>query len=210
MKKIILPTLIVTALAASTVAWARPGAPGPGAHRGGHERKGPEMHVARLLKDADLREAVGITDEQAAALEEIHYQAQKESVSLDADLELARIELRRMMEASGSDEVAVMQAVEQVGAARTALQKTRVSALLKSRSVLGEETAEKLRSEVRKRARQHMEKIRDHRQNRRGPGGPDLGEGHGGGPSFGPPDGPPFEAGFEEAGFEPFPFDPES
>ncbi|MBN1268261.1 MAG: periplasmic heavy metal sensor [Kiritimatiellae bacterium] len=153
MKKWALGSAIAVGLAVAMVAWAGPGrkggARGPGEGYGGPQGPG--------LSRSTLAEQAGLSDEESQALENLMYEHQKAMIPLRADQQLARLEVRRLLEQETPDEAAVMKAVEAASQAELALEKARISHQLSVRSTLGPEKAAQLR-----------DCRREHRQERRG------------------------------------------
>ena len=217
-KMVILTTLLAGGTAVALVSAAQPGpggrSPAGKAAPGGRHA----LPLARILQDRELCEKLDITEEQVERLKAAVYETRKEAISLRAEVELARLELHSLMAESSADESPIMAAVDAVGRARTALQKAQVSSRLRVRAILGEETVEKLRAELRERARRHREAQRQRQPGMRGgdappgrtpfPTPPRRGWGAGNGP-FGPGvDGEPLDPEFGDAEYDPFAADP--
>lgn len=114
--------------------------------------------------------AAGATDAQLAQVREKMYEARKQMIALRADQELARLEIRRLMEQDKVDREAVMKAIDKAGAVEVSLHKLRVQQQLDLRDIVG--------ADVLKRAR---EAAFEHRRDKQG----DRGEGKKGGDRWG-------------------------
>jgi Spy/CpxP family protein refolding chaperone len=145
MKKRIVVTAALAALAGTV--WAAPGPDGKRLMAGGPDR--PEALGARIIQrvldNPEKMKELGISEEQAAKLQDSFYELEKKMVTLRSDAELAQIEVRRLMDAAVPDQAAVLAAVDKAGAARTAIQKAMVEQRLAVRGILGEETANKIK-----------------------------------------------------------------
>jgi len=149
------------------------GGDGPGMemHRwGGHEmgmRMGRDhgRGMEFLLNNPDLRKKIGITDEQAAKIRQETLDFRKSEIRARADLQVKRLELRSLMMAETPDRAAIDTALQQVGAARMAVEKNAIDHHLAMRSAFTPEQREKLR--------QMREEFMHHGMGgQHGPGGP--------------------------------------
>jgi|GEM_PF-2830816 len=118
-------------------------------------------NVERLASRLDL------TDDQVTAMNEERLKSQKQAIQLRADLQVARLELRDMMDDSKPDQNKVKQQVEKMGDLRTTLMLTRVQSHLKMKEVLTEEQRVKLK-EMRMEMRRRPDRQKDHPRLRRG------------------------------------------
>jgi len=108
----------------------------------------------RLVRDAEAAKSLGVTDEQIAQVREIAYQNELLQVKNRADLEIAQMELRRLLESAKPTEEAVGTAVDKISALEAQIQKARISEMLKIRGILGEEMIAKLRDSMREELRE--------------------------------------------------------
>ncbi len=139
------PLITATAallLSTAVVTWAGQG--GPGRHEA---QRGPGPGgIGRMLNNPETLQKLGVTDEQQAAIKTATYEFRKEMAKLKADGELAEIELQKAMDEATPDETAVMKAVDNVGAAKTAMRKAGVKHQLKVKTILGAEKVEALKA----------------------------------------------------------------
>jgi Spy/CpxP family protein refolding chaperone len=166
MKKIWVATLVMALAGLSLNAWADPGegrgggpdgrrAMGPGGPGGPGDGAAMGARILqRLLDNPEKMKEFGITEEQAATLQTSFYELEKKMVTLQSDVELAQVELRRLMDADTPDKAAVLAAVEKAGAARTAIQKATVEQRLTVREIVGADTMKKIKHMVGDRMRQ--------------------------------------------------------
>ena len=180
MKKITMLSLMAALTGLSLAAWAEPGDPRGGGrsersgrmHGEGGPGAGQEHMIERLLNQPDKLGELGLTEKQVAELKAGFYETEKKMVKLNGDLELAQIELRRLMEAEEPDGAAILAAVDKAGLARTAIQKAKVEQGLAVRKILGPETLKKIKVDAGERLRRE----RGPDEGKRGPHGP-AGEG---------------------------------
>jgi len=148
MKKLMIVCAVVSLFAASGAVWAREGGGkgGPGQRGDGMKGfgQGPGC-ISRLLHNEEAAKNLGVTEDQLSQLREMAYQGEIEQIKSRADLEIAQMELRRLVDSAKPTEEAVGKAVDKISALEAQLQKARIGELLKARTILGEETMGKLR-----------------------------------------------------------------
>jgi Spy/CpxP family protein refolding chaperone len=166
MKKLMLVLAVTGAVGCAGLAWAGPQDDDPG--RGPGEGRGPEGHpgmaFGRVMHDPEFAKSLGVTDEQIAKLRESSYEMRKQKIKLEAERELAKLEIQQLMEQDKPDREALNKAVEESGRVETELQKLHIQQRLTMDEVLGEETLAKIRDSMRD---QVQERSRD-RAGRRG------------------------------------------
>lgn len=196
MKKWYILSGIVAALACASVALAEPGF---GAGRGGggdgrgprHDGPGPGMILHRVLDNPELAKKVGLTDQQVADLKASVLATQKQMIKLRSDVELAELEVRRLMDENPVDRDALMKAIDVAGAAQLAVRKAGVEERLKVREIVGQETLDKIRELVAdriadRRGGEGRREGRGERREGRGQRGEGQGVGQGQGQDKGP------------------------
>lgn len=123
--------------------------PGGGGMRGQQRwgmmgRGGPGMRggagMRRRLEDLDL------TDAQRKKLAEIRDTHARTAINQRASVELASLDLRKLMRADKPDVGAIERQIDKVSSLRAALTKNRVTGMLEARALLTPEQLEKLRS----------------------------------------------------------------
>jgi len=154
MKKALAIGLTVAALAGAGLCWAAEKGDFGGGwmhHRGagGPGDGGFGMGMGWLLHNPDKAHELGVTDQQLATLKDEAFKREEAMIKARADVELAHLELRHLLEQDTSKADAVNAAVDKVGAARTALEKEKVGGLLKAREILGADTVAKIRAAMR-------------------------------------------------------------
>jgi Spy/CpxP family protein refolding chaperone len=117
------------------VAVAQPGqGSGKGAMKMKH-RPNPEQMAKEL----------GLTAEQTAAMRAAHEAFQVQMIDLKANIQKARLEVRKLVNQDTVNREAVMKAVEAESAASLALRKAVVEQQIKAREIIGPEKAAQLR-----------------------------------------------------------------
>jgi Spy/CpxP family protein refolding chaperone len=143
MKKWILSGMIITGLAVAAAVWAQPP---PG--QGPHGKRGCEFGAGRgiqaLLTRNDLAEKAGITPEQLEKLRKIVYESQKEAIRFRADVELARLDLRHLLQEEDPSEKEVMSVLERVHEAELQAKKSALRTKLQVREIVGTDLLMKL------------------------------------------------------------------
>lgn len=156
------------ALAAS----AQPGPGGPGGRDEQRFERPQRGRLEALLNNPEAAKKLGLTDNQIASLQARLDESKKQLIKLRTDVELAELEVRRLMRANNPDRAAVMKAVEAASAAQLALRKAMVDERLAVREIVGPEIAEKVRrhfNHCRAERRERMDGERPHRKAPRGP-----------------------------------------
>jgi Spy/CpxP family protein refolding chaperone len=109
----------------------------------GRGRRG--FRLARLLKDPAIRQQLGITAEQAAAIRQQETDFRKERIRGRADLQVKRIDLENLMAADKPDRAAIDSKLTEISAARLVLEKSAVHYRLTMRDAITPAQREKLR-----------------------------------------------------------------
>lgn len=159
MKKAMILCAVMSLVAATAMAWDGDacGRGGPDPRGGGPGMKGfgpPGGGLDRLVRDTEAAKSLGVTDEQLSQVREIAYQSEILQVKNRADLEVAQMELRRLLESAKPTEEAVGKAVDKISALEAQMQKARIGEMLKIRGILGEEMIAKLRDSMREQLRE--------------------------------------------------------
>jgi Spy/CpxP family protein refolding chaperone len=129
------PFLVFAGLAVTGVALAAaPEGPKPAGPRGDRPR----------LERKNMKEALGLTDAQAAELKKLRTDGEKRRIKTDADMKIARLELRELLLAPSVDEKAVRAKARQMADLQAAAANDRVESMLALRKVVSAEQAEKL------------------------------------------------------------------
>jgi Spy/CpxP family protein refolding chaperone len=128
-----------------------------------------EFGLARILRDPELRQQIGITDQQAEAIRQDELNFRKSEIEDRANLQTKRLELQNLLAAENPDRAAIDSKIEEVGAAQLALEKAAIDYRLTMRSAISPAQREKLRQLMRGRQRRGFGPAPG--SARRGPGG---------------------------------------
>jgi Spy/CpxP family protein refolding chaperone len=123
---------------------------GPGFGPGGPDGFGPPPPPPGFRPPSrEELDKAGVTAAQRAKLEAIRGDAQRAAIRTRADLEVAELDLRDLMESEHADRAAVERAIDRLGGLRTELHKTQALAMLAARDVLTADQRAKLDQERR-------------------------------------------------------------
>jgi Spy/CpxP family protein refolding chaperone len=115
-----------------------PGRPGPGRGRGGwsmhHGRLGP-----MLARELDL------TPQQIEKMKATRDAQQRKAIQARADIQIARLDLRKLIQADKPDAKAIEVQIDRIAGLRAGLEKSRVAAMLDFRASLTPDQQKKLR-----------------------------------------------------------------
>ena len=157
MKKLLVIYAVVSLFAAGGAAWAAEGGgKGGPEHRGGGMRGGGHGPggIGWLVHNEDVAKGLGVTQDQLAQLSDLAYQGEIAQIKGRADLEIAQMELRKLIDSAKPTEEAVGKAVDKISALEAQLQKARLMEMIKARQIVGEETMDKLRDAMRDQMRE--------------------------------------------------------
>jgi Spy/CpxP family protein refolding chaperone len=149
-------SLIAAVLVLGSMAWSQsttktqvqtapcmpPGMPGMHGNVVFHTEHGPE----KWWKDSNVVKQINLTDAQAQQIEQGFYDHRLRIVDLLGESEKQEIKLQQLIDADQPDEGQINSQVEQVVAARAALEKEHASMMLNVRRVLNGEQWKKLQS----------------------------------------------------------------
>jgi Spy/CpxP family protein refolding chaperone len=117
-------------------------------HDGEMEMRGhgqPGFMLARLVNNPDIREKLGITDDQAAKMRQQTSAFRISEVRSRADVQVKRIELRDLLTADNPDRAAIDSKLEEISAVRLASAKARVDYFFSMKDTLTPEQRQKLK-----------------------------------------------------------------
>jgi len=103
-------------------------------------------HHGPMFKLGMLADELELTDEQQAKIEEQKFAAGKTAIELRSKIQIARLELHKLMHADNPDEGKIKSKVEEIGKLKTEKQLNRVESHLSMQKILTPEQKEKLRS----------------------------------------------------------------
>lgn len=100
---------------------------------------------------------LGLSDDQIKKIEDLIYQADKEKIDIQNELQKGRLEMQHLMSSDKPSEAAVFAQIEKVGAIQVKMKKNRVGLMLKVRAMLTPEQWEKLEGFIGERAKEFRE-----------------------------------------------------
>jgi len=138
----------------------QPGGPGAAQGQWGHRREGfgggermgrrgfgrerGEFGLIRLLNEPAIREKLGITAEQVGAIRKQQSDFRKAQIRDRADLQVKRVDLQDLLQADKPDRAAIDSKLQEISAARLALEKSAIHYRLAMREAITPEQREKL------------------------------------------------------------------
>ncbi len=111
----------------------------------------------RFLRNPEIRQVFGISDQQAAKLENQLTDFRKTRIQDRANLALQRIDLENLLAAENPDRAAINRKLQQVGAAQLALEKSAIDFALNVKQELTPEQRQKIRQFLRQRRERRFE-----------------------------------------------------
>ena len=120
--------------------------------------------VDRLINDAEMGKQLNLTQDQTDKLRTLRADMQKQMVDLRDRMEKAARKQAELVSATTPDEAAVMKAVDDTGAARTAIAKVQVRHLLDVMKVLTPDQQQKLKDMRRDQMQTRRAEFRDKRR----------------------------------------------
>jgi Spy/CpxP family protein refolding chaperone len=124
---------------------------GMGFGMGGFGLDVPLDRAMRALHDPQIRQQVGISDEEASKLEQDVTNFRKANIQDRANLEIARIDLQNLLAAETPDQAAVDSKLQEVGAAQLALEKAAVDFAVTLKTEIPQAQRDKIRQLLRER-----------------------------------------------------------
>jgi Spy/CpxP family protein refolding chaperone len=125
----------------------RPGEPRGPMGRVGMRGRGMgqrEFGLGRLLSNPDIRQQLGVTAAQAATIRQQESDFRKTEIRNRADLEIKRMELNDLLSADKPDRSAIDSKLQEIGAARLAMEKSAIDYRLTMRDALTPAQRQKL------------------------------------------------------------------
>jgi Spy/CpxP family protein refolding chaperone len=121
-----------------------PGAAAPHGDMGSGPGDGPDDGLGMGQGIAMLHQ-LDLTPAQREKFADIHERAMKQNIQAGADLQIARLDLAKLMRAETPDGRAIDAQIDKLAGLRAGIQKSRVAALLEARALLTPEQQKKLR-----------------------------------------------------------------
>lgn len=113
------------------------------------------MMFKHILGDLELAKKAGVSDEQIKKLKEGQFDFEKQMITLRADAETSKLDVKKLMESDKPDRDAVSKAIDVAGAKELALRKAGIMRMLDVKETLGKDTIEKIKGLAREQMQQH-------------------------------------------------------
>jgi Spy/CpxP family protein refolding chaperone len=155
------------------------------AHRGGEgwgreEHKGWKHLSPKMLLNPQVRQKLGLTDDQVKKIQDLTYNNEKQVIELETKLKLAELDMRRLMQEKRPDRGKVLSQVDAIAQAKTAVAKQKVTGMLDVRDILTDQQVDQIHKFIQERATEWKgERMRERFHERGGFGGPGFGGMHG-------------------------------
>ncbi len=113
--------------------------------RAGAMERRAEMrrHRMDMMRDLDL------SKDQRERISDLHEKQERAAIRMRADLQTARLDLRRLVRADRTDRVAINRQIDRIAQMRAEMEKARLGTMLDVRSVLTPEQRERARARER-------------------------------------------------------------
>lgn len=122
-----------------------PGGMGMGRHRGMGMGMHRGMGMGRGMGMAGAFARLDLTEAQRAKLADLHERQQRKAIQARADMQIARLDLRKLMHADSPSATAINAQIDRLARMRADMQKSHVATFLEARSLLTPEQLKKLR-----------------------------------------------------------------
>jgi len=127
----ILIALLAVAAPAASRAQSGDGEAHQGMGAGGHMGMMRGMHGP-----GGMIEGLQLTDDQKAKLQDVHFRHMKKAISMRAELQLANVDLQRLMGAETPDQRAIDAQIDRIAGMRAGLHKAGVASMFEARAIL--------------------------------------------------------------------------
>jgi Spy/CpxP family protein refolding chaperone len=104
-----------------------------------------DRRAGRAQGMRELAKELNLTATQRDRLEDVRDQHRRKAIAMRADLEVAMLDMRKLVRADQPDRRAIDAQIDRTSAMRAELQKARMAALLDARAILTPQQREKLR-----------------------------------------------------------------
>lgn len=92
-----------------------------------------------------LADELGLTEDQLTSIKKERFKTAKESIELRSKIQIAQLELGKIIQSENPDEKAIKQKIEEMSGLRSNLKFTQIQSRLKMRNILTPEQLEKLK-----------------------------------------------------------------
>ncbi len=127
------------------------------------------QNARELLRDPEVRERLGLTQDQLDRLERGVYDFRQRRIELRAELQKQRLELRRLMREDNPDRAAVDDVVRRLSETRERLVREQIERRLDNRDILTPSQKEEIRAILREKRLENRQRWRN-RKDARPPG----------------------------------------
>lgn len=112
---------------------------GPGGGRGRGMGMGLGGHGMGMGPEFGMRlHALDLTDQQKTKIEAVHERAQRKNIQSRADLQVAQLDLRKLLRAENPDRRAIESQIDRVSALQAGMQKANLGVMFETRALLTE------------------------------------------------------------------------
>ena len=106
-----------------------------------------------------LNQELKLTDQQEKKLQELHFSTAKQLIQMRSDLQIARLDLKRMLADQNPDRKMIFNQVEQISQIQAEMKKVHIEKMLAFREILNHEQLEKFR-ELQQERRMHFREMK--------------------------------------------------
>jgi len=121
---------------------------------------GCAMVLAQPKRDQfRMKQELKLTDQQEKKLQELYFNTAKELIQMRSDLQIARLDLKRMLAEEEPDREMIFNQVEQISKIQAEMKKVHIEKMLAFREILNKEQLEKFR-ELQQERRMHFREMK--------------------------------------------------
>jgi Spy/CpxP family protein refolding chaperone len=102
----------------------------------GLEEEGGNGPGGGMTRNPELQKKLNLSDDQRTKLADIHDRQTRAAIPIRSDLEIAGLDMRKLMRADKPDQKAIDAQIDKMAGLRARLQKSRVASMLEARAVL--------------------------------------------------------------------------
>lgn len=124
----------------------------------------PGGPMSELLRRPDIQKEIDITDEQRKKLEDLAFNSAKTAIQAQANLQVHRMELERMVHSDNPDRSAIDKKIQEISQVQTALMRGMINTSLEERSILTKEQRDKMREVLQRQMGERMQRMRMERR----------------------------------------------
>ena len=106
-----------------------------------------------------LNQELKLSDQQEKKLQELHFNTAKQLIQIRSDLQIARLDLKRMLAEEKPEREMIFNQVEQISRIQAEMKKVHIEKMLTFREILNKEKLEKFR-EMQQERRMHLREMK--------------------------------------------------